>query len=647
MTTAIELFRGSSIAPNIPIDISRDEPEEFKLFPFQEESIKQIYGHIRSNVKHILYVACTGSGKTAIAATIFRDATIRAKNPLRCVFLVDLNCLIPQSIEEFRSHGVNCASLQGSRSKSKKARQAIEQASVIVASIQTLEARRKRRSMKELLGGDVGLIVADEVHTTGFSKVYSQLREEFSVGTVFLGLTATPRTESSQRYLGRFFDKVVAAPSMREMIRLGRCVPARCFSPSGIFDVSRLGIDEKTGDYDEYEQARQIVAGIPSIIRNWQEKAENRSTVAYCPRVAIAKLLAQKFCGEGIVAEWQDGSTPMGVDGKSEHDAGRLTRAAQNYRLDNGITKVVCSVGTMTKGWSLRSLGCVMMVRATRSLRLFIQCVGRGARTCKSPYWADGMPKQNYILLDFGENLNFFKRRGFSIPNGYGDRPWYDYWIGEKSPSTELKTKICPQCEKELPVFSRVCSCGYEFGGKDIGDEVYQAELEIELYEWFDDVDQKQVLHLRDCKKRCFELEESPEKAVKIFKKRYGFIPPGEWHYAAIFGSHPTKDDRANYYKYLKQFAPHDYWINAQMSLEFGSGKGEGRRKKSIKTKASKKECWWVVLGVAKNCDRATAKRAYQSLAKEWHPDICDDEMALQVMQKINNAWDEAVRFFG
>lgn len=583
-------------------------------FPFQRRMVEEFLQAIRSGDRHIIMCAGTGAGKTFMSAMIIHYLV--QSESLRCVFLVDLNCLIDQAIAEFRQLGIKAVPYQGSSSRSSHSRLQLQFANVIVASVQTLESRRKKQNLREILG-DVGLVVADECHTTAFSKAYEALRETYNLGTVFLGLSATIKTQSlGDRYLGRLFHKIIRSPSMEEMIKLGRCVPARMFSPSGILNPATLHIDERTADYDLGEQQEQIKAKYPDIVRSWIEYGEGRSTTAYCPTIESAQGLVDEFLKQGIRAELQTGSTPMGVHGPKEHVEGVVTRASQNYRLDTGITKVVCSVGTQVKGWNLKSLGCIMLVRSTKSLSLFLQIVGRGGRACKNPYWSDS-EKLNYLLLDFGGNLERFHPIS---PNDFGSRDG-DYDIEERSPARET-TK-----ERSL-------------NEKPAQDEPEddQEEEGLELYEWFDKTAVKQIAFLRKLKKQAFEQGTSPETAEKAYLKEYGFLPFREWHLGAVFGPFPTKKNRVDYLEYLKKFAPHDYWLQTRMNLEFGNGKTTSSR--TIKEKAP----WHRTLGVSPKTTLAIAHRAYQKLAKRWHPDLNKSPEAKAAMQVLNKAWEEAQR---
>jgi DnaJ-domain-containing protein 1 len=50
---------------------------------------------------------------------------------------------------------------------------------------------------------------------------------------------------------------------------------------------------------------------------------------------------------------------------------------------------------------------------------------------------------------------------------------------------------------------------------------------------------------------------------------------------------------------------------------------------------------WWEVLGVDPNADSQTAKAAYYRMAKEYHPDVNDTEVAKANIQAIIQAYRE------
>ena len=644
--------------------VETDKPRELVPFPFQAEMLSALYRHIRANERTILMVAPTGSGKTLLSALVMLDATLKAKKPIRCVFLVDLNCLINQTIEEFERLGLQCAVLQGSKSKSKRAIKQLAKASVIVASVQTLTARMKRgATLKDLLGR-VGLVFEDEAHNTSQSRVALALREEYAAGTVIVGLTATPWLPGSKRWLGQKYNAKVLAPPMSELIRLGRVVPCQPFSVNGVLDVQSLDVDAKTGDFSDFQMGNMIgkKTSLDRIVSEWIRLGEGRSTIAYCPKIESAKLLAEAFQAAGISAEWQCGSTPMGWIGKVDHEENKHTRAAQHYRLEQGITKVVCSVGTQTKGFNAPSLGCVMMVRATNVASLFFQCIGRGSRTCDSAVWAHNPyggkwgKKENYLLLDFGDNLNRFAPLS---PNTLGECPERDYDISEPrqySPP-EQDHKYCPVCDegrsKPLRLFVKLCpDCDYEFGAKD--EDQQELDLDFELKEWFDERSAYQASFVRSKRRACYNQNTSPDLATEEFRKRFGFVAPSSWYLNAIANDRilrrpVTDDDIAQFISYLLEHQPSnkhgDLWYKHHFFLEMGEVWDSKRwKKRKVKSKMTLETGWWTVLGLPKQCTIADLKRVYKQLCRECHPDVAGVE-GEEKMKEVNNAYDAGKRY--
>lgn len=56
-------------------------------------------------------------------------------------------------------------------------------------------------------------------------------------------------------------------------------------------------------------------------------------------------------------------------------------------------------------------------------------------------------------------------------------------------------------------------------------------------------------------------------------------------------------------------------------------------------------EDWWDILGVSKNATPPEVKRIYRSLARQYHPDINRSKKAIVIMQKINRAYENFLRY--
>jgi superfamily II DNA or RNA helicase len=510
------------------------------LRDYQAKAKREIYDFYRQGQRRILHIATGGLGKTTTATAIMIDRSIKAKAPGRSIFLVERDCLLRNTAETLRAQGVDCSVIQGQRK--------IDWAHpCFVASLQTLNSwQRQGRDLRQELG-EVVLFVLDEAHDGVGQASYHALLECYP-DAMFLGLTASPWRMDREEWLGRWFDCQVESMQPPAAIALGHLSPGRFFSVDGVFDPEGLPAVPRCEDYGDAALARQAMrpACLDLVVDEWRRLGQNRSTVAFCANVAHAKALCETFKASGIAAAAESGSTA------------RSEREALDQALETGRIKVVCSVGTKTKGWDLPTLGCVLVVRATKSKALFYQIVWRGCRPT-SVY-------PDFLCLDFGGNL-----AEHGDPMGL-----QDYYIGPPPPKppTEVEAKICPNCGAENSPFAQSCDhCGHLFS---IPDETESDTPALgKLSEWVGATNLPGLQALRARKLQLYELGQNPENAANEFCGKHGFHPPREWHRCAVFGKGKNaaerKANREVYEAYLQQFAVHKHWVRIMAELEFGA----------------------------------------------------------------------------
>ena len=84
--------------------------------------------------------------------------------------------------------------------------------------------------------------------------------------------------------------------------------------------------------------------------------------------------ITNEMIKSGIRAEHLDGTTPQ------------ADREAILGRLASGETEVVSNCMILTEGFDLPDIGCIALVRPTRSLGLFRQMIGRGLRPAEGSF---------------------------------------------------------------------------------------------------------------------------------------------------------------------------------------------------------------------------------------------------------------------
>ncbi len=308
-------------------------------------------------------------------------------------------------------------------------------------------------------------------------------------------------------------------------------------------------------------------------------------------------------------------------------------------RLATGVTRILLTVATLCEGFNEPTISAVILARLTNSLSLLIQMSGRGLRLAPD--------KKDCLLLDFCEN---FKRLGF-VTKKHPISLCPQFKFGN-SPNT----KECPACHASVYSFARVCpECGYEFPPGEQEDEDSGDNFIPDFGEMLSDEDRVKVSYLRSQLKSGYKKELNPDRIWPLFRKKFGHLPPNDWHIGAVFRGLNSPAQINEYREFLYKVNPNctEHWLKFHLELEFG------QRNKTYKTASgktftpppvsTKRLEWWELLDVSPLDDWIEIKSAYRRLAKQWHPDVSEvDEATAKVkMQLLNWAFEQAKKSRG
>ena len=147
-------------------------------------------------------------------------------------------------------------------------------------------------------------------------------------------------------------------------------------------------------DYDEQELGKWAnIDGNRDIFERaltWATGQFDR-TLVFAPNISASHSLCQIAKRLGIQAETID----------SQND-NKKSREAKLKRFREGKTQVLFNVAILTAGYDLPSLDCVLMCRATKSLRLYLQSIGRAIRIDPDK------PEKIAQIVDMAGNLERF-----------------------------------------------------------------------------------------------------------------------------------------------------------------------------------------------------------------------------------------------
>lgn len=383
------------------------------LRPYQQELINNIRMALAAGKRSVCAVLGCGGGKSVIQGCIAASATAKGN---RVLFIVHRRELCQQITNTFTACGVDFSLCT-------------------VGMVQTV-CRRLTKTEPPVL------ILVDEAHHI-LSQSYKSILEYFPQATV-LGFTATPQ-RMNEGGLGAVFEQLIESVSTEWLIQNHYLAPYKYYGVQ-LADASKL--HTKHGDYDKAEvellMNQRTIFG--SAVENWLQLANGKRTIVYCSSIATSEGTAAAFREQGINAMHLDGTTPSRA----------RQQAVEAFR--NGDITVLCNVDLFGEGFDVPDCECVVLLRPTKSLTLFIQQSMRSMRISPSN------PDKVALILDHVGN---FTRHG--LPDDIR------HWTLESKKRKEksaLSVKQCPVCFAIVKSKDDICpACGYKWEKQQVNEQ--------------------------------------------------------------------------------------------------------------------------------------------------------------------------------
>lgn len=235
------------------------------------------------------------------------------------------------------------------------------------------------------------LVIIDEAHRvshkTGEQGMYGRIFERYPLAQR-VAMTATPwRTDNGLIYgTGKqfWFDECCFKYTVPQGVADGWLSPL-----VGVETEVQLELPEPptSEDFNMVEIAqRETIEWMTTALGSAVELTANRKHCAvYCPTVASAM--------RAVVALKTHGQKACMVSGAMNQADRKMILEA--FRA--GKFKWLCSIDTLTTGWDMPALDCIVGLRPTTASNLWVQILGRGTRL------AEG--KKNCVVLDYVGNL--------------------------------------------------------------------------------------------------------------------------------------------------------------------------------------------------------------------------------------------------
>ena len=389
---------------------------DITLRDYQANGVKMLNDAIRSGYKRICWVFPTGAGKSSVSSYYVKKCVQAGK---RVLFFVHSKELVVQFGQRLsKQFHLNSGIIMSGVSPARHL-------PVQVASIQTLVRRAYPPA---------DIVFIDEAHRSK-ANTYQKVIKHYK-NAIIVGLTATP-FRGDGKGLGDIFETIVHPVRIRDLIEKKYLVPTKVFASANAADME--GVKVKRGDYDIAQMQQRFTDGTVTkgVIDNYLQHANGKKAIAFNVNIEHSKEMSDLFNAAGIPSAHLDGTTDKRLRDRIVKDFAK------------GKYKVLNNVSLFTEGYDVPDIECVIINRATRSLGLYVQIVGRGLRPSQS--------KDHCIVLDHGDNTI---RHGFV--EDYDGIPFDLDGIksnkrGKKDGRKIVKTKVCETCWNVNAKRAKVC----------------------------------------------------------------------------------------------------------------------------------------------------------------------------------------------
>ncbi len=346
-----------------------------RLYPFQENTVQAIIAELESNGENfnLLYQLPTGGGKTVIFSEIAKRYLEKwGKKVLILTHRIELSNQTSKQLDQ-----INVTNkIINSEVKSIPDQ---ENYSCFIAMVETLNNRLQEN---ENFVENVGLVIVDEAHYNSFRKIF-----QFYTQANILGVTATPLSSNKALPLNDNYNKLLVGESISSLIEGGYLADADTYT----YDVNLHGL--KIGSNGDFTVSSSDVVYSNYFMQEkllfaFEELSVGTKTLIFNSGIETSIRVEETFKKRGYNVRHLDSTF-------SERD-----RKDVLQWFKDTPDAILTSVGILTTGFDEPTVQTIILNRATRSLTLYHQMIGRGSRRLPE--------KDRFKVIDLGNNVRRF-----------------------------------------------------------------------------------------------------------------------------------------------------------------------------------------------------------------------------------------------
>ncbi|KAA2216918.1 DEAD/DEAH box helicase [Maribacter flavus] len=348
---------------------------EKTLYGYQEEDLKRIFEYLEDNPdnSNLLYQLPTGGGKTVIFSEIARRYIERTGK--KVVVLTHRIELSLQTSKMLTGFGVRNKIINSDVKELKDQ----DDFNCFVAMVETLNNRLQEDKVEI---NNIGLVIIDEAHYNSFRKLFKYFDK-----SVILGVTATPLSSNIKLPMKDNYKKLIIGESIESLIQKKFLARANMFNYDVSLQSLKLGIN---GDYtvkssDELYSNHSMLG---KLMNAYEEIAKGSKTLIFNNGINTSRYVYDLFRKAGYNIRHLD----------NKNSASERREILKWFKETPDA--ILTSVSILTTGFDEPSVETIILNRATRSLTLYFQMIGRGSRYL--PH------KEEFNVIDMGNNIARF-----------------------------------------------------------------------------------------------------------------------------------------------------------------------------------------------------------------------------------------------
>ena len=351
------------------------EDSRKRLYNYQLADLKRIFDVLESapDNYNLLYQLPTGGGKTVIFSEIVRRYIKYYKK--KVVILTHRIELCKQTSKMLSGFGVNNKVINS------KVKDLPDQDDYqcFVAMVETLN---NRLNDDQLELKNIGLVIIDEAHYNSFRKLF-----KFFDHCFILGVTATPLSSNIKLPMHDNYNKLIVGDDIATLIKNGFLANAETFSYDVELNTLKVGIN---GDYTVKSSEALYTNSLmlSKLLFAYEEVSKGKKTLIFNNGINTSKEVYYSFKKAGYNIKHLDNT------------ASKQERKETLRWFKDTPDGILTSVSILTTGFDEPTVESIILNRATRSLTLYFQMIGRGSRILEH--------KNSFQVVDLGNNIARF-----------------------------------------------------------------------------------------------------------------------------------------------------------------------------------------------------------------------------------------------